>query len=75
MNNDLDHLVSGYGEEKKPKSILRKKSKGPVQSTNDGLDILEKMDLELKNDGMKLIDEPTNQVAIYDENQADDTKL
>ena len=62
----MDHLVNGYGEERKPKSILKKRTKDVAKSTNEGLDILEKMDLELENQGMKLIDEPANQIAVYD---------
>ena len=49
LNRDLDHLVSGYGKEKKAKRVQIVESTDFSKVTDQGLDILEKMDKDLEN--------------------------
>jgi len=49
LNHDLDHLVSGYGEEQKTKRVKIVENTDFSKVTDQGLDMLEKMDKDLQN--------------------------
>lgn len=80
LNSDLSNLVDGYGQEEKKKQIQvkRKAAKEPTILTSKHLDILEKMDAEMKAEEDKVLKEK-QEVAICETralkymNKSDDT--